>query len=562
MTGFHKVLETFCVMFFAFFMMLNDAKGQAPSHDPTHIVKDGGRYWIYTTGNGIWNMSSSDVEFTNWQAEDPVFPIGTYPAWIDEYVSGFGGHFWAPEVFFMNEKWHIYYSCSNFGSTRSAIGLVTSPTLSDPTWEDQGLVLHSNDTLTSYLGVRVNAIDAALMKDKDDRIWLLYGSWWDGLVITEIDSTTGKPFDPLNVYRAANNTSEAGYLLSHGDYYYVFFTRGNCCRGVNSSYRILMGRSTSPTGPFYDKDGIITHQGGGSLFMHSDGRHVGPGHFGYGHGKLTYHYYDAFNNGAARLGVADMEWDDDGWPIAIYEREGGIEDGTYVLVNSNSNKVLSLNEGATANGTNVIQYGYTNEEIQHWDFTHIGQGFYKITPHLAPDKVLEVANCGKHNGANVRIWNYTGSDCQHWYAGRMSLESEFHIVASHSDQALEIEYAYTYDGANAKQWPYTGHKTQLWQVKDPSEVTALENPVMTGLSGIKIFPNPSSNGNFTIQFSGTNLDNGIIYLEIYKTDGTAVHSREYAGADNIRFSEKLDKGLYLVRIIYRDKVINQKLTVN
>lgn len=44
---------------------------------------------------------------------------------------------WVPNPSFWNERWHVYYALSSFGSNWSAIGLFTSPIL-DPKQPDYG----------------------------------------------------------------------------------------------------------------------------------------------------------------------------------------------------------------------------------------------------------------------------------------------------------------------------------------------------------------------------------------------------------------------------------------
>ena len=56
--------------------------------------------------------------------------------------------------------------------------------------------------------------------------------------------------------------------------------------------------------------------GGGSIFLpNRDGRYIGPGHVGYGEGRLTYHFYDGNDNGAPKLRVTTMSFSN-GWPVA------------------------------------------------------------------------------------------------------------------------------------------------------------------------------------------------------------------------------------------------------
>lgn len=277
-------------------------------HDPAGIVKENDRYYTFYTSNGVECASSTDL--CTWRRGNRVFSTG-FPSWISEYVSGFRGNFWAPAVFYMNTRWHVYYSCSSFGSRGSAIGLATSPSLSNPEWEDQGMVVFTNNASDH------NAIDADIMRH-DGKIWLIYGSFWSGIVMTELDTTTGKPIDREDLHYVANGNPEAAFGIHHGKYYYLFFNRGKCCSGVNSTYYINVGRSENPTGPFLDKEDISTADGGGTKILETQGRFIGPGHFGFftenGREYMSYHYYDRNQNGFSKLKISTLSWED-GWPV-------------------------------------------------------------------------------------------------------------------------------------------------------------------------------------------------------------------------------------------------------
>jgi arabinan endo-1,5-alpha-L-arabinosidase len=511
------------------------------------MVKEGDLYHIYTTGDGIWNMSADNPEFLSWRAEPVVFPIGTWPEWINDYVPGFGGSFWAPEIIFMNGKWHLYYSCSSWGSQRSAIGVVTTASLTDPDWQDQGMVVHTDNTWN------VNAIDPDIFRDREGKIWLVFGSYWDGIVITEIDSTTGKAINQDNLYPAANGDPEAGNVISHGDYYYLFFNRGACCRGVHSTYRMLMGRSESPTGPYLDKDSVPTHSGGGTVFLHSDGRFIGPGHFGYGEGKLTYHYYDGAQQGAAKLGIAELSWDEEGWPVAEYSRSLEIADGRYMFHNVNSGKVLELEGADTTAGSNVVQGTEQGAIHQLWDVKNSEKGYFTLSPALAPGKVLEVENCSGSNGANVQIGNLTGKDCQLWY-GAFIGSGEYVIMSAHSYQTLEVVNAYTYDQANVQQWPYNEHETQRWKL---SEATGI---IYTGTGNNHqhlVYPNPS-HATVTIDLS-TLEDQGEIRMVICSMEGRTVYRENLYQVPEYRVS--LPPGIYVLHLDAGNNRFTEKLTV-
>jgi len=94
---------------------------------------------------------------------------------------------------------------------------------------------------------------------------------------------------------------------------------GQCCRGTNSTYNIRVGRSVEPTGPYLDREGINLAEGGGSLFLGTEGRFIGPGHAGLvqkdGAAWFSYHFYDGEHRGLASLSLRRLDWETNGWPV-------------------------------------------------------------------------------------------------------------------------------------------------------------------------------------------------------------------------------------------------------
>ncbi len=295
-------------------------------HDPSTLIKNGSSYFIYGDGQGISGLTSTDLR--NWSAVNPVFS-GNPPAWTTNAVSGFTGYFWAPDIAYFNGRYNLYYACSSWGTINSAIGLVTSPSLTSPVWTDQGKVIQSNASgqittntdLTAY-----NCIDPGIMVDTNGSVWMSFGSYSDGILIMQLDPATGKRIAPNSpIYRVSNNgptffsnTEEGSYLYQHGGYYYLFVNFGGCCAGVNSTYNIRVGRSTNVFGPYFDHAGINMTNGGGTMFLESNARYIGPGHAAImndnGTNWFTFHYYDGNNNGAATVGLMQLNWTADNWP--------------------------------------------------------------------------------------------------------------------------------------------------------------------------------------------------------------------------------------------------------
>ncbi len=552
--AFTKAYIVLIIIFISGFITEHKLFALPPSHDPTELVKEDGRYYSFNTGYGIWVMSSASADFTNYQGEDPVFDYGTWPSWIDTLVSGFAGTFWAPAIIKMNNKWHLYYSCSTFGSQYSAIGLATCDTLSKGNWEDQGMVTYSDPDWS------VNAIDADIFKDESGKVWLLYGSYWAGIVMTELDSVTGKPLDRENITNVANSSCEASHMISHDGYYYLFFNRGSCCSALESTYRIMMGRSKNPTGPFYDKDSLDCADGGGSLFMHSDGRYIGPGHFGLCDDTLlSYHYYDGQDNGSSYLKVSRLVWEDE-WPIAEYEVEGGIENDTFAISNVNAGKIIEVEDVDTSNGANVALATETIGALnQQWIFEYLDNTFYKITPVFSPDKALEIADGSQTSGANAQIGTYTGASYQQWYIAQMG--NYYRIANRESYQVLEIVNAYTDEGSNAQQWPFNGNDCQLWYIQDPiteDDDDDSTSAVLENTTGIAIYPNPST-GIFSIMMTDGNT--ALQKVSIFTLNGQKVFEAKLSNTNEFVLGEPLQKGVYIVQVYTAEKPIIEKLVI-
>ncbi|MFW2829371.1 arabinan endo-1,5-alpha-L-arabinosidase [Sphingomonas sp. ID0503] len=291
-----------------------------PVHDPV-IAREGNTYYVFSTHGGV----HTSPNLIHWTAGKPLFDL---PAWTKQAVPGSQGY-WAPDISFVNGRWRLYYSVSTFGSNHSAIGLVTSPTL-DPkapgnAWRDEGLVVQSTKDSD------FNAIDPNFIADREGRHWLALGSFWTGLKLFALDKKTGKAVG--EAHSIARRPAPAGgpapveapFIVDHGGYYWLIASYDYCCKGAQSTYYTVIGRSKDITGPYLGKDGSSMMNGGGTILLRADlpekERFRGPGHAGFIHDKdgrdlLVYHAYDKDNKGAPTLRIAPLTWGADGWPVA------------------------------------------------------------------------------------------------------------------------------------------------------------------------------------------------------------------------------------------------------
>lgn len=318
------------------------------AHDPSRMIKQGSNYFVFRTSQGIMGKTSTDLR--NWTYTGQVFP-GSPPSWTTNVVPGFTGNFWAPDVVNINGTNYLYYAVSTFGSQVSGIGLVTTTNLLTGPWIDQGPVIESTT------GSLYNCIDPCPLIDTNGTMWMSFGSYWNGIYLIQLDPTTGKRISPSSTvtHLAFNGSIEGSFLYQRGGYYYLFVNWGTCCDGIDSTYNIRVGRSTTVTGPYLDRNGVSMAANGGSTFLESTLRFIGPGQAGImndnGTNWFTYHYYDGTNNGTATLGLSQLNWSADGWPVLTNDWSA------FYPLNADTHEHMGVYNGAPQNGATITNDG-------------------------------------------------------------------------------------------------------------------------------------------------------------------------------------------------------------
>jgi arabinan endo-1,5-alpha-L-arabinosidase len=106
-------------------------------------------------------------------------------------------------------------------------------------------------------------------------------------------------------------------VRKHG-YYYLFVSFDRCCRGKDSTYKIVVGRASKITGPYMDRDGKPMMEGGGTLVLEGNEAWKGPGHQAVlleeKRDLLVFHSYRS-DTGRPTLQISTMTWNE-GWPRA------------------------------------------------------------------------------------------------------------------------------------------------------------------------------------------------------------------------------------------------------
>ena len=241
----------------------------------------------------IPTMVSTDL--VNWTYVGDAFPLdgGDIPAWIDPTAA-----FWAPEVVYSSatDQYYLFVTVTETtaagggsrhlprrqrhrrrgrGQPHRSVGLrrrAGRPAASRPerracsyfwtfdpdvlgdTVTDEG-ILYYGSLLRRHLRHR-----RELHRDRRDRR----------------DGDTG---DDTRI--AIGNRYEGANVVQRDGYYYLFASATNCCNGALTGYSVFVGRSTSPFGPFVDREGnsFLEAAVGGTPFLTMNGnRWVGTGH--------------------------------------------------------------------------------------------------------------------------------------------------------------------------------------------------------------------------------------------------------------------------------------------
>ena len=270
-------------------------------HDPAVFVDKDGSYYIF--GTHMSAATSKDLRYWDTFAEGVNKENPLFDNLFDDDMKAFSfcGKFngknyavWAPDVSYnpvMGK--YVMYFCTSGSYVKSSICMAVADNVKGPyTFVDT--ILHSGfdaetveqTNLKKILGKDAdisrylkknghynnlswpNCIDPNTFRDKDGRLFLVYGSWSGGIFLLELDEKTGYPLYPKQDKKNAIDPYFGRKLLGGGhksiegpfilydkvaDYYYLFVSFGWLAR--DGGYQIRMFRSKKVEGPYVDMEG-------------------------------------------------------------------------------------------------------------------------------------------------------------------------------------------------------------------------------------------------------------------------------------------------------------------
>ena len=286
--------------------------------DPTVIRTDEGFYLYATQTNSYWIPIYFSKDLVNWEFKRSAFRNATKPK--PDVLPG-GGAFWAPEIRYINGKYMLYFSWAKWGD--GSISYTAVATSDSPV----GDFLNAKPLLiTDDFGS--NCIDQ-FYYEEDSKKYMFVGSF-NGIYVTELTDDglsvkRGADGKPVLKKQVCGRAFEGTNIYKKGKYYYLFASINNCCpnNGMDSKYKVVVGRSENLLGPYVDRKGKDMLDNSWELVLEGDGEtFFCPGHNSIiipddaGTDWMIYHSY-VKENGAVggRLGMLDrIVWSADGWP--------------------------------------------------------------------------------------------------------------------------------------------------------------------------------------------------------------------------------------------------------
>jgi hypothetical protein len=308
--------------------------------DPTVIRGRDGFWYAYATngrqtadGERHLMMMAKSSDLVHWTDAGDVFTPETMPRY-DGLPEDANRQFWAPSIEYFGGRYLLYYSyvANAVGHEQSwrVIGVATADHPAGP-WTDTGAFVTGPETWEPRPGQTAwrNVIDPEVVATPDGKRYLYYGSVLGGVRVVEL-SPDGLHAVGDRTQLTPSNRFEAAYVVRRGGYYYLFLSViGGCCAGPVSNYPVVVARSTSPLGPFVDRNGHPVsgdHAGGTPVQAPNGNQWLSPGHNAIAtdpsgqdwlvtHGIDRYQPFVGGTESARGMMINRLDWID-GWPVA------------------------------------------------------------------------------------------------------------------------------------------------------------------------------------------------------------------------------------------------------
>ena len=233
----------------------NNFKGLVPDCADPHVLYHDGQYYLYGTGgdDGIKVYISKNLAvWTKAQGATNGYALHKKDVWGDKW-------FWAPEVYYINDKFYMFYSAEE----KIAVAESSSPLGPFIQSDEFKKPFHSN----------IYEIDTHLFIDDDGKKYLYFVRFNNGNEIwgAELNDNlrsikestlkhciaTSQTWERSPISPAANaRVNEGPFILKHNGIYYLTYSANSY---ENPNYGIGYATSENPLGPWvkYEQNPIL-----------------------------------------------------------------------------------------------------------------------------------------------------------------------------------------------------------------------------------------------------------------------------------------------------------------
>lgn len=313
--------------------------------DPS-VIKVGNTFYASGTSSewGPHFPLFTSTDLINWKQAGYIF--NEPPAWT-------ASSFWAPELFYYQNTFYVYYVAKRKKDNVSYIGVATAK---DPLkgFTDHGPIVEYgseaidpfviNDNGHLYMSFKAYGLDKRPIELLGCKLSA------DGLKVE------GDYFSLLK--DDGRKGMEGQVMIKKNNYYYLFYSAGNCC-GIQCSYNVRVARAQKLEGPYeyYTGNPVLTANdtwkcpGHGTLVQAFGDRYF-----------YLYHAYSVKDNVfTGRQGMLDeLVWNGaDGWPAF----KAGVSPSVSSPSPDNTTQVMNHDWLDNFDGDKL-------QSIWQWDFRH------------------------------------------------------------------------------------------------------------------------------------------------------------------------------------------------
>lgn len=235
-------------------------------------------------------------------------------------------------------------------------------------------------------------------------------------------------------------------------------------------------------------------------------------------------------------------WNDKVTSIRVITNGTTSLSGTYILQNRMSGLVMDVNGISTADGASIMQSTLNNGNNQKFEFTHLGDGNYKIIAKHS-GKSLDVPAASTATGAYIQQWGYTGVAHQNFVLVATG-DGYYKIIAKHSAKVVEVST--NTNGEQLHQWDNAGQLNSHWKLIPTTTTTPnsvlIQAEDYAAMNGIQSEPTTDTGGGSNVAYTDTG--DWLAYNSInFPTTGTYLIEYRVASAVNgARISTDLNAG--------------------